>query len=244
MKMNLSNIGHNFLVYDGVNLADHFIVRTFDMPLLPGIEASTIKIDGRPGEWFSKRAIGTRDIYVGLGILNDTKDRKDILENWFLLSDKLTKDKPCKLEIGNGYYVNAILVGDTQTTTTGKWSIVEVQFTCYDPYIYGEEHEVSLKTGNNTFNVKGKYSTYPVITINGASTTTITDTKTGDKIRVEDIASGKSLVINMNEHRCLVDGLYKPADLSVSDFWALKPGENTLNLSSGTGTLVYRELYL
>lgn len=244
MRMNLSNIGHDFLVYDGVNLADNFTVRTIDMPMLPEIEASSITIDDKAGAWFSKRRMGTRDIIVGLGILNDTKDRKDILETWWMLSDTLAKDKECKLELGNGYYVNAILVGDTNTSTDRRWSIVDVKFRCFDPYIYGEEHTETLKAGNNTINVKGKYPTYPTIKISGATTTTLTDSDTGDKVRVEGIASGKTLVIRMDECRCTVDDLYKMADPTVTDFWPLRAGSNKLNLSSGSGTLTYREVYL
>lgn len=244
MRMNLSNIGHNFLVYDGVNLADHFVVKSVSMPLLPTIEASSIKIDGKPGAWFSKRKIGTRDVKVGLGILNDTRDRKDIMETWFMLSDILAKDKVCKLEIGNGRYLNAILVGDSSTTDKGRWSTVTVTFRCFDPYIYGEEHEIPLKTGNNLMHILGKCETYPTIEIAGASTTTVTNNATGDKIRVENIASTRTLVIDMANCKCTVGGNYKSADLTVSDFWPLEPGNVTLNVSSGTGTLKYREMFL
>lgn len=244
MKMNLSNVGHKFLVYDGVNLADHFIVSSVNMPLLPTIDASTIKIDGKPGEWFSKRMIGTRDVSVKLSILNDTRDRRDIMETWFMLSDVIAKDKIGKLEIGNGRYVNAMLVGDTETETNGRFSTVNVAFRCFDPYIYGEEHSATLKTGNNAITVMGKYPTYPTIEITGASTTTLTNSATGEKVRVEGLSSSQTLVINMAEYRCTVNGLYKSADLTVSDFWPIAPGGVTLNLSSGTGTLRYRELYL
>ena len=244
MKMNLSNIGHTFLAYDGVNLSDHFVVKSIDMPLLPTIDAASIAIDGKPGAWFSKRQIGTRDIIVGLGMLNDDRNRKDILQNWIMLSDILAKDTECKLELGDGRYVNAVLVGDTEMEFNGRWSVVNVTFRCFDPYVYGDEHTVSLKQGNNTFNVLGKYPTNPVIKITGASTVTVTDNDTGDKVRVESIASGKTLVIDMGEYRCTIDGLYKSADLTVTDFWPLRPGRNTLNLSSGSGTLTYREVYL
>lgn len=244
MMMNLSNIGHNFLRYDGVNLSDFFVVRKIDMPLLPNIEASGIKIDGRAGEWFAKREINTRDIIVGLGILNDTKERKDILENWFLLSDKIAKDKVCKLEIGNGRFVNAILMGDSPITTNREWSTVDVTFRCFDPYIYGEEHTESLKAGNNTIRVKGKYPTYPTIELTGATAITLTHNGTGDKVHVTGLTASQKLLINMAEYKCSVNGVYKPADPTVTDFWPLTPGDNVLNLSSGSGTLKYREMFL
>lgn len=244
MKMNLSNIGHTFLKYDGVNLSDNFIVRSVDMPLLPSIDASSIAIDGKAGAWFSKRKIGTRDINVGLGILNDTRDRREILEAWYMLSDKLAKDRVCKLEIGNGKYVNAILIGDTETTTNGRWSTVNVTFRCFDPYIYGENHVESLKTGNNQIFIHGKCPAYPVFNITGASTTTITNVKTGDKIRVEGLSDDQTLSVDMANYSCTVGGIHKPADPTVSDFWPVGPGEVTINLSSGTGSLKYMEVFL
>lgn len=244
MRMNLANVGHNFVIYDGINLADHFIVRSIEMPLLPEIDASTLRIDGKAGEWFSKRQIGTRDVVIGLGVLNDTKDRKEILDTWWQLSELISKDKECKLELGTGRYVNAILVGDTDIKTNGKWSTVEVTFRCFDPYVYGDTHTETLKAGNNTIYVKGKCQTYPVISLTGASTTTLTDTLTGDKVRVESLTSSQTLVINMAEYRCTVNGNYKAADISVTDFWPLRPGENTLNVSSGSGSLTYQEVYL
>lgn len=243
MRMNFGDVGHNFLIYDGVNLSDHFVVRTVDMPLLPTIDARTVEIDGKPGAWFSGRQIGTRDITVGLGILADSRDRKSIVKAWADLSDKLAKDKVCKLEIGNGLFVNAFVVGDTPTGTNGRWSTTEVTFRCFDPYIYGREHTVPLAQGNNTFPVHGKVPTYPVIEITGASTTTVTYKETDDRIRVERIPKSP-LVIDMANHVCKVGGDYAPADPTVSDFWPLKPGTATVNVTSGTGTLTYREVFL
>lgn len=242
--MNLGNIGHNFLAYDGVNLSDHFVVRTFDMPILPTIDANMIEIDGKPGAWFMSRKIGTRDIIVGLGILNDTKDRKEIVRRWTDLSNMLQKEKVAKLEIGEGRYVNALLVGESLPETKGKWSIVELTFRCFDPYIYGEEHEQALKAGNNTFNVKGQVSTYPIIEITGATTTTITNQGTGDKIKVSGLSTSNKLVIDMENHICMVGDVYKPADPTISDFWTIDPGNITINVSSGSGTLKYKERYL
>lgn len=242
--INLGNIGHNFLVYDGINLSDHFVVRTFDMPILPSIDANMIEIDGKPGAWFMSRKIGTRDIIIGLGILNDTKDRKEIIKRWTDLSDMLQKENVAKLEIGEGRYVNALLIGESSPQTRGKWSIVELTFRCFDPYIYGEEHVETLKSGNNTFIVQGQTSTYPIIEISGATTTTITNQGTGEKIKVSGLSTSNKLIIDMENHACKVGDVYKAADPTISDFWPIKPGSVTINVSGGSGTLTYKERYL
>ena len=245
MRMNLSNIGHDFIIYDGVNLSDHFTVRTFDMPLLPSIEASSIEIDGKAGSWFSRRKIMTRDIIIGLGILNDTKDRDEIMETWFLLSDKLAKDRPCKMEIGKGLYVNAMFVGESGVTTRKNWSIINATFRCFDPYIYGEEHTETLKSGSNTIYVKGKYPTYPRLALTASSTTVqVQDMDTSDRVRIPSTVSGNTIVIDTENCKTMLNGVYKAVDPTVTDFWPLRVGENKLTLTGCSGTLTYREMYL
>lgn len=245
MRMNLSEVGHDFVAFDGVNLSDHFIVRTFSMPMLPSIEANTLSIDGKAGKWFASRSIGTRDIVIGLGTLNDTQSMKDIMRTWFELSPMLTKGEERKLEIGNGLYVNAVLVGDTALTTRKNWSIVEVTFRCFDPWIYGEEYTETLASGANTIYVRGEYPTYPTLALRASSTTVqVQDTVTSDRVRIPSTASGNSIVIDMEHCKTTANGIYKPVDPTVTDFWALRPGENRLTLTGCSGTLTYREMYL
>lgn len=244
MRLNLSKIGHDFVVYDGVNLSDHFIVRTFDMPWLPNIDANTLLIDGKPGEWFAGRNIGTRDVIIGLGLLNETREREDALEHWIRLTNKVAKNKVAKMEIGHGFYIWCMLIGESLIESNGKWSIVEVTFRCFDPYIYGEKRTYSLKTGDNEIPVSGGGSTFPVFEITGASTVTITHKETGEKFRTESVPTGQTLIVDMEHYNCTANGLYQPIDASVSDFWSLEPGKATINLSSGSGTVTYNEVYL
>lgn len=244
MIRNFGKIGHNFLVYDGVNLSDHFVVKSFDMPLLPTITERTIEIDGKPGAWYAGRQIGTRDIHIGLGVLMDSRARKDAVKTWIDLSDKLAKDKVCKLEIGNGYYVNALLVGDTETDYNGKWSTVETVFRCFDPYIYGPTHTEALKTGNNALKIKGKFATYPVITVTTSSALTVKYNETNDQIRIPKNPTTSPLVIDMERHVVTSGSNYAAIDPTVSDFWPINPGTATINLNTGSGTLEYREVYL
>lgn len=245
MLRNLGKIGYDFLVYDGVVLSDHFIVRTFNMPLCPTLDPNYIEVDGRPGVWFTGNKIGTRDITVGLGILMDNgQTREDAVKAWVDLSDKLVKNEIKKLEIGNGLYVNAAMVGDSAITTRGDWGIVDVSFRCFDPYVYGADHAVQLKSGDNNFYVEGKLPTFPTIEISGATTTTITNKTTSDKIKVTKIPTGKTVVIDMEHHNCKAGDVYVAADPTISDFWTINPGNVTINVSSGSGTLKYKEVYL
>lgn len=244
MRHNLERVGYKELIFDGVRLSDYFVVRSLNMPLLPTIEANTLQVDGKPGAYYMSRSIGTRDVMVGLGILNDTRSKKEIIKAWIDLSDKLDKEHVCKLEIGNGLYVNAALVGDTATTTNGRWSIVDVTFRCFDPYIYGREHTEQIATGLNAIRVISKAKTYPKFELSGATDITLTNNNTGDRIRVPGLIASQKLTIDMANHVCKIGETYKAADPTVSDFWPIAGGDITLNLSAGSGTMTYREAYL
>ena len=246
--MNLSRIGDIDLTYDGVALSDHFIVANVAMPLLPTFDSSAMYIDGKPGAWFTGRKIGTRDIRVTLKLLSDTKKRIDAMETWIGLSGLIAKDKVCKLELGNGYYVNAIMMDDSPLNRTGRMSTAEITFRCFDPYIYGEEHTVDIKSGSNIVVIEGQCPVWPTFEITGHSTSAanaIRDTKTGYQVRVPSIAASTAkLVVDMAGHYCTLNGNYKACDPSVTDFFQLPVGENTISLSYGSGIMKYTEMYL
>ena len=67
---------------------------------------------------------------------------------------------------------------------------------------------------------------------------------TGEMVRVAGLTQATVLRIDMANYRCTVNGNYKPADISVTDFWPLEPGTATLQLSGGSGTMTYEERYL
>ena len=243
-----NKVGDFHLIYDGEPLSDHFIVKSVEMPLLPNIDVSTLSIDGKPGLWFAARKIETRTITVHIAMLNDNKNRVDMMDKWILQSDYLAKDKPKKLELGGGYYVNAIMVGDSLIKReNGVWSEADITFVCYDPYIYGEEHIENINAGTNKVVIHGKQPVWPVFEITGHSQTApnaVTVTDTGETVRVPNLSDLTRLMIDNETHKCTVNGVYKPVDPSVTDFFSLNTGEHTIRLDYGSGTMKYREMYL
>lgn len=243
--INLSRIGDNGIVYNGVPLSDYFVVRGVDMPLMPTIDTTSLVIDGKAGAWFTSRQIGTRDITVRLGMLEETNDRVTSMEDWMALSDLLAKDEEHRLDLGNGYYVNAIMTGNSDILRNHNWSTAEITFRCFDPYIYGDTYTVDLVAGDNEIHVRGKYPTFPVFEFTGIDGTfTLTNKNNGKLVRVHDVVSDAVLTVNMEEYRCLIRSYYKAADPSVSDFWPIDPGVLHLDVSAGTGTMTYTERYL
>lgn len=243
--MNLGQIGDIGLVYDGIPLSDFFIVRGVDMPILPTIETNSLEIDGKPGAWFTSRNIGTRDITVRLAILGDNKDRITTMEQWINASDKLSKGEEHKLELGNGFYVNAIMTGNSDWDRNHTWNTTEIVFRCFDPFIYGQTWTEEIKAGKNSIPIHGKYPTFPVYDITGVNGALELKDETAHKtIRVPGLVTDTKLVIDMAKYHCTVNGYYKAADPTVSDFWAVKPGVADINLNQGKGTLTYTERYL
>lgn len=243
----MNKIGDPNIVYDGEPLSDHFIVKYIELPLLPTIDASTLSISGKPGLWFSSRNIETRKIVLHIAMLNDNKSRIDMMEKWMLQSDYLTKDKECKLELGGGYFVNAMLTGDTPIKReNGVWSETAITFTCFDPYIYGAEHEIS-----NVFNqqvyIQGKQPVWPLIRIyNASSIVNLNNSTTGKTMNITVPSGyGNNFAVDMEKHICGSTELHYPMNPSNSSFFSLNPGLVTLNFNGAEQfNLVYREKYL
>lgn len=243
--MNMGRIGCTKVVYDGFVLSDVFEVRDVAAPWLPPIEASTLEISDHPGAWYVTRNIRTRDIILTLALDAQSRCSMDIRHAWREFSPKLAKNKPCKLELGDDGYVWAMLTGETPITNEAYKGVIDVTFTCFDPYYYGEVHTVDLTAGSNNIYIHGGCSAYPQFEVTGVSgTCTIMNGRTAEQLRVTGLTSTTTLYAYMEDCYCAVNGAYREADPQVSDFWPLEPGDNVINLSAGHGTLTYQERYL
>ena len=239
-------IGDFEIAYDNVRLADYFIVRGVDMPMLPTITANSVTVDGKPGAWFTSRQIGTRDVTVRLGLLSETKKNIDALETWINNAYLVGKDTPHRLDLGKGYYVNAIMNGTSDISKNGRWSTVSISFKCFDPCIYGETHTLELKQGSNKYVILGKAPVSPIFTIKSTSASycDVEDNTTKKMVRVLSPGTANQLVLDMEKHRCTLGGVYKAVDPTMSDFFTLTPGEQTINTKYCYGTMEYTEVYL
>lgn len=243
----INKVGDYHLVYDGEPLSDHFIIKNVELSLLPNIDAITVTVDGRPGAWFSERKIETRKIIVNAAIMNDNRSRIDMMEKWMLQSDILAKNEECKLELGGGYYVNAILIGETPIKReNGYWSEVVLNFVCYDPYIYGLEHVDIINTGISSIMIDGKQPIYPVFDIEGLNSTASFKITNEISRKTVSVLSNyeNSIKVDNENYICTKKGdVFVPVE-PITEFFTLSPGYNVINLSAGSGTMTYRERYL
>lgn len=242
VRLNNGRVGCTKLVYDGFVLSDVFEVRDVNAPLLPPIEAQMLEIADKPGAFFASRKIRTRDVIITLALDAQSRCPVDINEAWSEFVPKLLKNTPRKLQIGSRGYLWAMLTGETNIEREAYKGVIEMTFTCFDPFYYGEEHEFNLKSGDNSIFVRGNAGAYPKIELSGISgTCTIKNNNTGEQLRVAALTSTTTLRAYMEEHYCTVNGSYREADPTVSDFWPLEPGDNVINISAGTGKLTYQE---
>lgn len=241
----MSSVGCPLIIYDGVNLSDIFEVHDLSVPMMPPIEAVTQEMAGRPGAYYQSRKVKTREITMKLGLAAGSRCPLDIYREWRDRSGFIAKTEPKKLQLGEDRHIWAMLTGESGIENLGYRGVAELTFSCFDPFFYGAEHSVSLSAGSNAVHVMGGYSTFPKFAISASgSTVALTNSGTGEMVRVTGLTSSSQLVIDMGSYRCTVNGSYKAADITVTDFWPLEPGDATLVLSGGSGTMTYEERYL
>lgn len=242
---NLDEAGCLGIVYDGVNLSEIFEVHDIAIPMLPAMEAVTQEMAGRPGAYYHSRKVKTREIVMKLGLNAQSRCPIDIFHAWREHSGILAKKEPKKLQLKEDAYVMAMLTGETGIENLGYRGVAELHFTCFDPFFYGEEHTVQLSSGSNAVKVRGGVATFPVFQVSGVTGAfTLTNADTGKKVKVAGLTSSTVLRIDMANYRCTVNGNYKAADITVTDFWPIEPGTANLTLSGGSGTMTYRERFL
>ncbi len=245
VDMNLDQIGCPGIIYDGVNLSDIFEVHDIQVPMLPAIEAVTQEMAERPGAYYHSRKVKTREIVMKLGLNAGSRCPLDIYHAWREHSGLLAKKEPKKLQLKEDRYIWAMLTGESGIDNVGYRGIAELTFSCFDPFFYGEQRTEILSSGSNAVQVHGGVAAFPVFDITASGTTVeLTNADTGEKVKVTGLTSGTHLMIDMASYRCTVNGNYKAADMSVTDFWPLEPGAASLTLTGGGGTMTYEERYL
>lgn len=241
-KPNLGRLGCTGIVYDGEDLSKMFEIRDFHASALPSIENSLLEVAEKPGSWFVGRKVQTRTFRLQLGVDAQSRCPVDIFKAWRSVTDKLAKDEPKKLHLREEAYIWAILAGETEIENKGRRGIIEAELFAYDPFFYGKTHTVQLKKGDNKIRIMGPCPVWPKIEVTGVTgAVTLADRSLGKQIRLTGLAASGRATVDMERHACFIGGAYLAPDLTVSTYWAMRPGVQTINLSAGTATLTYQE---
>lgn len=237
--------GYQGIRYDGTDLAPYLNIYDLKMAPVPPISVSSTDVPGRAGALYHTRNIGPRTMTFSASL--ETHDRSYLrqVQFWRHVVKLLLKDDPKPLYLDESRYINAILTDVSEIERVGTRANVSFTMTAYDPYFYGVEQTFALSSGNNSFWSYSTEDVWPVIEVTGASSPlAVINTTTGHRVTIPTVSSSSTYVIDMANQRVTLSGNYVSVNMQVTDFWRIRPGENVIQLSSGRGTMRYREVSL
>lgn len=238
--------GHDNVTLDGVDLGRMFELIEIDVQPFPALSAVTTDVPGRAGSHLHGRTLGTRDVTVRLAVRASDRDPLAVDRAWRRMSPLLVKGHVATLHLDDEHGLDVMAVEVSELERAGDRGIVTVTFRAFDPRFKGPEHAVALSSSATRFMAVTQCETWPTVTVSGASgTLQVRNRTTGEQVVVPDVSSSATIVVDMEDAKVHANGAFKAVDMAQTDFWSLLPGkEYEVLLSSGTGTLTYREMAL
>jgi len=205
------------------------------------------KIPGKIGSTIIRKELGERIIDVTVEILADSYDeRLDIVDE---ITNLLYTETDKELTLRNKKKYKASIDGDTDISNLYTDGEVTLTFIASNPLAISLDKIEVEDIHNKTIINKGTYKTSGTITVTISSNVNhlkVTLQNTGEYIYLEDDfkANDEILIDLENEYikkngNLIMDKLY-----FESDFFNIPIGEFGITLSSGSGTLEFRERWL
>lgn len=236
------------MIFDGINLADYMHAECA-RPLMAPPTVATTTAAGRDGFEVSSVKLESFDVGVECYVLPDFPlplregvRRTDAIKR--IIAAKLYRNekRPLVFDDDPTRYNMAIMTGISEIERAGYVDYFTVTFTC-DPVSYAlDETERAMSTGANSLLVGGTYPTFPTFEIDATSSTVTLTNGDGQSVSAE-CSSGSVVRIDMERKRATVNGSDTRVTLS-SRFFRLEPGDNTVRVSGGSGSVRYREAWL
>lgn len=224
------------ILYGGVNLSQWFEGIQISRDVMPGVNVNTISVPGRDGVILNGHTFNPLTITVtatlSAKLATDVSRVRHALAK-ALMSDKDNPLKPLVLPDDPSVTYDAMVTGSTNLSRDYGYPRVSIDFYVPSGYGYGE-----LKTYSIPFSatVGGNAETWPVITVNGASSdyVTVTNVTTGEFIKCK---GASNIVIDTENESVTSNGDGVMFDLD-SDFFSLRPsGHQQITVSGGTATM-------
>lgn len=227
------------VVYNGVDLAERFIVIGVERPL-PTPTPSMQLVHG-----------GNRNFFKGMDFVPPTLSfrlvtkeldkfgRRDELR-W--LASVLLVDEPVKVQFSsdNGKWYKAVPSGDLTFHEFVKSGYIDVSLTCEQAAMFGLEKSASSSDGVATFAVDGNAPTTLLIEATSAVRESNSDYRFGytldnGMVQYAEIGTSYNDVIMDGEKRLVtVNGSVRQLTLQ-SDWFEVKPGTHTVERTLGSG---------
>lgn len=231
------------ITFGGVNIGAYFRGITIERTAMPDITPQTVDIPRRMGTTILGTQIAPLEITI-TGAINkqraqDVSDYRRALARALMPDFNGTLKSLVLPDMPNVEYF-AIVTGSTGLDRGYNHPHITITFLIPDGCGYGAEITKNLGT---TFTVSGDLPALPLITWSASSaesTTTIsrTDTTGSKTIKLTSIASGNVTCDTRN------DKVTNGALSLDSDVFDLAPGSVSTSITTGSGTLKYRERWL
>lgn len=237
------------MMFNDIDFTPYLKVENIRRDILPPRSIFSKKIPGRLGHRFIKVEMEPRTIEVDVRLIE--RNRKAVQEKVRQIAGMLHTTEPKKLILRDEptRYNIAILSESTDIEKFVNTGFATLRFLCLDPLSYSIEKNIIQLGQSTTIYNKGTFETTGTINININNNTNYLEVllvETGEKIYIEDnLTTGDKILINLqDEYVKKNDVLIMDKLHIISDFFELPVGKFTIKLSSGTGTLEFREVWL
>lgn len=235
------------MIYGGIDLS-RLMVCSCARPLMASPEVETQKRPGACG--FDVASVQLVSIEIEMKCVVFAKDSSGLSmrdrERSIAAALFGQEKRPLVWPDDPDYYCMAIVKDVSAPKRRIGGDAFTVTFLC-DPVLYSAEKSVPLTSGANAVHVGGTMPTRPIIEVTAESSVgsvTLTNLGTAELVKVVgSFSKGSKLVVDMGLRRATVNGANAAVTLQ-SDFFELSPGKNSVKLSSGSGALKYREVWL
>lgn len=235
------------LIFNNQDFGEYVIVNGVRRAIIPPQTNITNKIPGLAGEHYARKELGMGLIEVDITLVES--DPVLFQQKIRSLAAVLYAEKPKKLTLIDepDKYNLVILDGDLPLDKRRRIGQTTLVFLCPDPLTYSER-KIQVALEGAVINT-GTYQATGTIKINideGAKHLKVTLQNTGEYLYLEDdFKANDEVVISLEDESIRKnDNLIMDKLHFESDFFALPVGEFEITLSSGSGTLEFRERWL
>lgn len=236
------------LIFNGQNFGDLLYVESVQRQLVGERKYNVLRIPGRPGFLHRSTEIGEKKIIVNVRIIET--DRATVMSKAHTIAGMLHTEVPAKLYTrGDTLYDLAVLDGDVDIEQLFSTGHCELEFINYSGLQYGAD--VSNGVVNGTpITVQGTHKTRGVfvITLSASATgLTLTNTTTGQSVKLTgNYVSGNVITIDCEDESVWLGSnlVMSHIDNSITRFFDLIPGSNSLTSTAGAVVLTYTPRYV
>ena len=210
----------------------------------------TLKVEGRAliktdiksqakewsdGSWLTFSRIPSREIVVTalIGLPDEVRDKAQHREMWEALNRILTTRQPAELKFSDdAYSYMALYSGSSGVSETSYSEVVNLTFTCLDPYKYKPAAKFAINAIPGDFNIPVTPSQMEIVLAEDTDTIKISNAQNGQNIVFHgDFKTGQKITIQWNESIIAVDGsrenmLPKLDILSDIEMFEFKSGDS------------------